>query len=116
MSNVRPGSPPVFWTRDGGKTYVACGSTDARPAHGPNPDKAARKARRQHNRRKSLARLDEAGITYTIEPRGLLVVIEGPDGPVDFYPGTGAWYVRTVRTEGRGVFGLMGYLRGKDRS
>lgn len=90
----------------------------ALPTHGPNPDKAARKARLAHNRRNSLARLDEAGIRYEVTTdkgttRNEAYTAEGPDGTVVFYPSTGAWFVNATKASGRGVFGLIGHLRGE---
>jgi len=65
--------------------------------------KADSKRRRQHNREHSKRLLEQAGVRFEVFNDGAHLVVEGRDGLIDFWPGTGKFVVRHGGLTGRGV-------------
>ena len=63
--------------------------------------------RRQQNRKNSAKILQEAEVKFTSHNEGAHLVVDGPTGKIDFWPGTGKFIVRGKGSKGRGVFRLL---------
>jgi hypothetical protein len=68
----------------------------------------ASKIKRAMNRVSSAERLTEAGIPFVSKNNGSHLIV---DGQWDFWPGTGKFRNRSLPIEGRGVRGLLNYVK-----
>lgn len=71
-----------------------------------NAFKQASKEKRSDNRENSAALLTEHGISFKTRNNGAHLIVEGRDGCIDFWPGTGKFIARDGRN-GRGVFNVI---------
>ena len=71
-----------------------------------NAMKAEGQAKRSSNRDKSPLYLEERGIMFESKNNGAHLIVEGNDGYIDFWPGTGKWKVRNGKS-GFGVRNLV---------
>ena len=62
--------------------------------------------KRQNNLYWSTCHLNEVGIPFTSHNGGIHLIVDGPDGKIDFWPSTGKWIFRTGE-KGRGVRNLI---------
>lgn len=69
------------------------------------------KARRAKNRDQSPDLLRQHGIAFTDHNLGAHLIVEGPQGYIDFWPGTGRWNDRTTRKKGFGVGNLIAHIK-----
>lgn len=69
--------------------------------------KRASQEKRAANREASAKLLSEAGIAFERKNDGAHLVVTGPFGTYDFWPGTGKWMVRGSTTQKRGVAQLI---------
>lgn len=69
--------------------------------------KDAGKAKRENNRESSANVLRENNIHFTTNNGGIHLIVEGKDGFIDFWPGTGRWIIRGVAKSGFGVRNLV---------
>lgn len=65
--------------------------------------------KRAYNRENSARILDEHGVRWISKNDGIHLMVDGPVGIIDFWPGTGKWRCRSG-VERRGVFRLLKYL------
>lgn len=66
--------------------------------------------RRAANRAAAVAALNKSGVRWSTNNAGVHIMIEGPQGRVDYWPGTGLW--RTAQgQEGRGIRSLFAHLK-----
>lgn len=73
-----------------------------------NGMKIQSKERRASNREKSKKLLIDARVSFTSHNLGAhLVLGSHVHGNIDFWPGTGKFYVRDTRESGRGVFKVI---------
>jgi hypothetical protein len=73
-----------------------------------------RKEARARNREASPHMMRAAGLDFTSHNGGSHVVVaKGPHGPIDFWPGTGLWIVRSNKRRERGVLKLIAYVKGE---
>lgn len=72
---------------------------------------AESKMRRSNNRKKSPQLLREAGIHFESKSQGVHLIVTGPFGLIDFWPGTGKWICRATGKEDRGVRTLIAYCQ-----
>lgn len=70
--------------------------------------------KRASNRASSLERLKIAGIEFKVHNNGAHLVVYGPRGVVDFWPGTGRYIIRGSGDTGRGVRAVLHFCRGAD--
>lgn len=71
----------------------------------------AGKKKRASNRESSAQQLINHGIKFTSHNCAAHLIVEGKDGLIDFWPGTGKFIIRGGR-KGRGVFNLIKAVRG----
>lgn len=64
------------------------------------------KLRRSNNRDNALPILDERKIPYESKNGGAHLIVQGKNGKIDFWPGTGKFIARSGG-KGRGVFKLI---------
>lgn len=69
--------------------------------------KQERSVKKEKNKVSSTQRLIDAGITFKEKNFGLHLIIESPDGLLDFWPSTGLCYVRKDNKYFRGVRNLI---------
>lgn len=69
--------------------------------------KQAGQNKRASNREGSTKLLTEAGLQFESKNGGAHLVVTGPLGTYDFWPGTGKWCVRGSTTYNRGVQKLI---------
>lgn len=55
--------------------------------------------------------LHAAGIPFTVHNEGAHLIVEGPDGFIDFWPGTSRWKDRSRGTTGFGISGLIKHVQ-----
>ncbi len=68
--------------------------------------------KRASNRDASPKLLADAGIKFSVRNGDAHLIVEAPTGLIDFWPGTGKWIVRGAKRNGRGVRGLIKFIRG----
>ena len=61
----------------------------------------------------STRQLTEAGLTFTSNNYGVHLVLMKGDQPIDFWPSTGLWWVRTNRNKRRGIDNLIKFMKAK---
>lgn len=61
----------------------------------------------------STNQLIAAGLSFTVHNGGVHLVLMKGDQPIDFWPSTGLWWVRTNRNKRRGIEKLIAYMKGK---
>jgi hypothetical protein len=66
--------------------------------------------RRANNRENSAQLLRDAGVPFEEKNLGCHLVVQTPQGTVDFWPGTGLWQFR-AGIRGRGVHQLLRIIR-----
>ena len=75
------------------------------------------RAYKQNKKRSNLAfstrQLTEAGLTFTSNNYGVHLVLMKGDQPIDFWPSTGLWWVRTNRNKRRGIDNLIKFMKAK---
>jgi len=75
------------------------------------------RAYKQKKKRSNLAfstrQLTEAGLTFTSNNYGVHLVLMKGDQPIDFWPSTGLWWVRTNRNTRRGIDNLIKFMKAK---
>lgn len=75
--------------------------------------KKMRQSKRADNREQSAKLLRDAGVVFVSKNEGAHLIVEGPNGFIDFWPGTGKWHVRGIPVEiGFGVRGLINLING----
>lgn len=62
--------------------------------------------KREDNREAAPAILTRHGLAFETHNAGVHLIVTGPHGKADFWPGTGKWIVR-AGGNGRGVFNLI---------
>jgi hypothetical protein len=62
-----------------------------------------------HKREEGARRLREAGIVFTTHNNGAHLIVEGRDGFIDYWPGTGKWVSRNG-TRGFGLNNLLTHI------
>ena len=76
--------------------------------------KAAQKEKRAQNLAQSTELLKEHGVSFESKNFGVhLVVNGGTHGPIDFWPSTGLWIVRSSGKRTRGVKRLLKFIEEK---
>jgi hypothetical protein len=73
--------------------------------------RAAKQAKRASNRSQSADYLKQRGIPFTSHNDGAHLIVEGPAGYIDFWPGTGRWKDR-AGPAGFGVRNLVTHVAG----
>lgn len=68
-------------------------------------------ARRAKNRSQSPKLLEAAQIPFRTHNGGAHLIVEGPECPIDFWPGNGRWKSRKG-AEGFGVNNLIRHIKG----
>lgn len=76
-----------------------------------NEIRIERQAKRATNRDQSADYLTQRGIQYTSHNGGAHLIVEGAEGYIDFWPGTGRWRARDNR-KGFGVRNLVIFIQG----
>lgn len=76
--------------------------------------KEARQEKRASNRENSAEYLRERGIMFSTNNGGAHLIVEGNEGFIDFWPGTGRWNCRSGH-KGFGVRNLVIYIKGDDK-
>jgi hypothetical protein len=71
-----------------------------------------KKERRKSNTEKSTKLLIDAGVDFVSKNGGSHLIIDSINGRVNFWPSTGLWTVNNSKKEGRGVFGLIKFVKG----
>lgn len=66
--------------------------------------------KRASNRENSAAYPDFKEIVYQEKNNGAHLVVEGNEGYIDFWPGTGRWIDRASGTKGFGVRNLVNFI------
>lgn len=74
-------------------------------------DPEGHKIKTAKNRESSADILKRNGISFTSHNDGAHLIVKGPPGIVDFWPGTGKWKVRKSGNVSRGVFPLMLFMK-----
>ncbi len=74
--------------------------------------KAASQVKRAANRESSADALRRAGVKFETKNDGAHLIVTGPGGLVDFWPGTGLWKPRGTISHRRGVSGLIKFVIG----
>jgi len=69
------------------------------------------KKKRAGNREQSAQHLRDRGILFSANNNGAHLIVEGKDGYIDFWPGTGRWKTRKGKT-GFGVRNLAKLING----
>lgn len=72
--------------------------------------KEARQEKRASNREQSAQMLADKGIVFEEKNFGAHLIVEGNEGYIDFWPGTGRWICRATQKRGFGVRNLLKYL------
>lgn len=73
--------------------------------------KRIHKERKEQNREGSAHFLEKEGIVFTSHNNDAHLIVEGPKGYIDFWPGTGRWISRTgTKQKGFGVKNLLVYI------
>ena len=72
---------------------------------------SASKKKRAGNRERGAASLSAAGIPFESRNLGAHLIIRGE---IDYWPGTGKWYVRATRQPGRGIRSLLKLIKAID--
>ena len=54
--------------------------------------------------------LTNNSIPFVSKNNGAHLIVEGNDGYIDFWPGTGKWIVRSPKFEGFGIKNLLEYI------
>ena len=82
--------------------------------------RAESQERRARNRESGAKALAEAGFPFESKNSGAHLIIKKTLTKcwdlvvtVDYWPGTGRWMARGVSNNGRGIFSLLKYLRGR---
>ena len=75
--------------------------------------RSSRRDKKANNRAYSAQLLRENKVVFTEHNNGAHLIVEGLNGYVDFWPGTGKWKVRGD-IAGFGVKGLLAYLGASD--
>jgi hypothetical protein len=75
-----------------------------------NALKKERQKKRAENRVASTATLVSRGIRFESHNDGIHLMVNGPDGYVDFWPSTGKWVCRATGRKGRGVKNLIAHI------
>ena len=75
--------------------------------------RAQRREKKANNREYSAQLLRDNSIVFTEHNNGAHLVVEGLNGYIDFWPGTGKWKVRND-ISGFGVKGVLAYLGATD--
>ena len=68
------------------------------------------KKKRASNREQSAQYLADKGIVFTSHNQGAHLIVEGNNGHIDFWPGTGKWKTRDGRS-GFGVRKLVEFIK-----
>ncbi len=76
-----------------------------------NDIKKHQQNKRASNRESSIEVLQQAGIHFTTNNNGVHLIVEGREGFIDYWPGTGRWKDRSG-ISGFGVFNLVKYIKG----
>jgi len=71
------------------------------------------KAKRASNRANSAQTLRTFGIEFTSHNSGAHLIVKCGDGFIDFWPGTGKWFVRGQPDGKRGVMNLVKFYQAK---
>lgn len=72
--------------------------------------KVIKQEKRAKNRENSATILEQSGIPFTSHNYGAHLVVEGREGFIDFWPGTGKWIIRNGK-KGFGVRNLLEYVK-----
>lgn len=70
--------------------------------------------KRQSNREYSSNKLDELGIKYESKNGGAHLIVEGAHSRIDFWPGTGKFYIRATKGYSRGINNLIRHCSTED--
>ncbi len=76
--------------------------------------RAMKQEKRAKNRQTSREQLVSADVEFTESNLGAHLIVTRGKEVVDFWPGTGLWHVRHSSKKGRGVFGLIKFLKRAD--
>ena len=71
------------------------------------------KAKRASNREHSAQTLRTFGIEFTSHNMGAHLIVKCADQVIDFWPGTGKWFVRGEPKDKRGVMNLVKFYQAK---
>lgn len=77
-----------------------------------NAYKAARRQKRENNRKQSVLSLMHEAIPFESHNDGVHIIIKTPVR-IDFWPGTGLWKTADGKIEQRGVRNLINFYRKK---
>jgi hypothetical protein len=67
--------------------------------------------KREHNRRYSTKLLSSKRVKFKVVNNGYHLIIEElSEHPIDFWPSTGLWKVRSTNEKNRGIKSLLEYL------
>lgn len=77
--------------------------------------KAYKQEKRAGNRESSASMLQAAGIPFVSKNNGAHLVIVQQTLTVDFWPGTGLWMIRGNDHKRRGVRGLIGFIKARNK-
>jgi hypothetical protein len=80
-----------------------------------NALKKKKQEKRANNRDQSAEYLVSHGIIYTTNNGGAHLIVEGKEGYIDFWPGTGRWNSRCGK-KGFGVRNLVEFINGHTES
>lgn len=72
----------------------------------------AQQEKRADNRENSAQYLENRGIPFVEKNGGAHLIVEGDEGYIDFWPGTGRWRTRNGR-KGFGVRKLVEYINAR---
>ena len=73
--------------------------------------KSESQRRRANNRQSSPHMLKAAGFDFEVKNNGAHLIVSGPAGVADFWPGTGRFIFRQGGPQGRGVRRLIKQMR-----
>ncbi|MCK5237187.1 MAG: hypothetical protein KAR06_09395 [Deltaproteobacteria bacterium] len=73
--------------------------------------RSTKQGKRKHNREYSASYLQEQGVIFATKNSGAHLIVAHNGTTVDFWPGTGKWNVRHSNKTGRGVKGLVEFLK-----
>ena len=77
-----------------------------------NAMKEASQKKRAQNRETSPVFLTKNGVAFNTRNGGAHLIVQGKDGLIDFWPGTGKFITRAGKS-GRGVFNLLNLCKVK---
>ena len=68
--------------------------------------------KRERNRDYAQAALEQRGINFEIKNFGAHIIVDGPHGKIDYWPGTGRWICRISKRRMFGIRSLLQYVDG----